>query len=562
MKKIGYIILSMLLISILSCNEDEWLTEEPLSIYSTENSYSTTVQFRQALNYLYDQLRRHHWGNSDNNTILYFGDLAYGGTDYPDMKFNNMNAFITANTSAPRDFWTRAYRSIANANTIINRITTADAVNASDKATIEGEALFFRAHWYNFLANLYGGVPLVLEEATNPRRDYVRATRQEVYDRAKVDLERAITLLADIDDVKDGQVSKQAAEHLLTEVYLSLEDYTAAISTATTVINHPSMGLMTTRFGTSASEPGDPYWDLFQVNNQNRSTSGNKESILILQYDYQNPGSTYSLDHRRWLLPYYYGLTVTSTTGSQVLGFTSWTEDKGGRGIGVFHPTDYFCEDIWGSDGTNDYRNSPYIILRDCKIDNPAAAGYGQWIIADGWLQDKFKLRHFYPFLLKFARTSNLPDDCYAKNADGSIKTTALNEKIPAHPGIGANGSLKDEYLYRLAGTYLLRAEAYVRNNQPDLALADINALRTRSNATPAQLSDINMDYILDEQMRELYFEDFRLPTLCRLGKLVDRGRTYNPQGYNIGDHQNLFPIPFSEIERNIHSVMEQNPGY
>jgi hypothetical protein len=563
MKKIGIIITSLLLMMIWSCNEDEWLKEEPLSFYTTENSYTTTVQFRQALNFLYDYLREMHWVNGDQTVVMYFGDLAYGGTDYPDQKFNNLDAFLTPTTYVSETYWDRAYISISNANTILNRIELTNQVSDDDKEIIKGEALFFRALWYNFLANLYGGVPITLEEESSPRRDYEKATRQSVYEQARSDLEEAIGLLPDIDDVSDGMVSLQAAQHLLTEVYISLGNYTAAINTAGAVIDHPSMGLMTSRFGSRADEPGDPYWDLFQYGNQNRE-SGNTESILVFQYEYKNSGSGYSLDHPRFLLPFYWNINVEGTDGGEVLAFTDFTENKGGRGIGVIHPTDHFLYDIWNEDGTDDYRNSPYIIARDFKIDNPDAAGFGEWIVADGWLQDRFKLRHFYPFVLKFCRTSNLPDDAYARNNDGSIKTTALGEKVLAYSwgSLSANSSLKDEYFYRLAETYLLRAEAYLKNDQPDMALNDINILRNRANATPAQMSDIDMDYILDERMRELYFEKFRLVTLCRMGKLVERAREYNPTGYNVGDHQNLFPIPYSAIETNISVEIEQNPGY
>lgn len=47
-----------------------------------------------------------------------------------------------------------------------------------------------------------------------------------------------------------------------------------------------------------------------------------------------------------------------------------------------------------------------------------------------------------------------------------------------------------------------------------------------------------------------------------RLGKMVERSRKYNPFGANVGDHQNLFPIPYSEIEKNIFNKIEQNPDY
>ncbi|MDR1782939.1 MAG: RagB/SusD family nutrient uptake outer membrane protein [Dysgonamonadaceae bacterium] len=549
---------------LFSCDENKWLEEEPLSFYTTTNSYSTVAQFRQALNYLYNQLRDTYWNLGDQTAILHYGDMAHGGTDMEPTptKFNNALTWLVPTNYVVSSYWDKAYLSIGNANTIINRVTQSD-LSDNDKAIIEGEALFFRAYWYNFLANLYGGVPITIEEATSPRTDFVTSPRSEVYAQAAADLERAITLLSDINAVDDGKVSKQAAQHLITEVYISLGKYSEAIAAASSVISNPNMALMTKRFGAFATSEGDPYWDLFQNNNQNRS-SGNKESLLVLQYDYKNSGSAITSNMPRNILPYFQGIYLYDTFFTYFgTPFTDLTENMGGRGIGVIHPTDYFLYDIWGDDGTKDYRNSPYIIVRDWQVDNPALPVYGKWMVADGLLAEAYKLRNFYPFILKFSRTHDFPDDCYVRLADGSIKTNAFGHKVIAYSAPSGNSSFKDEYLYRLAGTYLLRAEAYIKNNQPDKALDDINALRARANATPATLSQINIDYLLDEQMRELYFEDFRLSTLMRMGKFVERTRACNPKiGDYVGDHQNLYPIPFSEIERNVTGNITQNPGY
>ena len=325
------------------------------------------------------------------------------------------------------------------------------------------------------------------------------------------------------------------------------------------------MSLMSERFGSkAAAEEGHPYWDLFQLGNQSRA-AGNKESLLVLQFEYQNSGASYGSFFPRYLLPFYPNAKVDGKDGATVAAFTDITAEKGGRGIGVIQPTEYFLNDLWNDDFDADLRNSPQMIVRDFQIDNPAAEGYGQWLVKDGWLKESSKLREWYPFIMKFSRRENLPEETYAKNADGSIRQTALGEHViiyTSYNGMPANISYKDEYLFRLAGTYLLRAEAYLGNNQKDPAAADINALRTRAKASTVTAADVNIDLILDEQMRELYFEEFRVLTLCRLGKLVERGRKYNPRGINIGDHQNLFPIPYSEIERNIFNKLEQNPGY
>jgi hypothetical protein len=182
--------------------------------------------------------------------------------------------------------------------------------------------------------------------------------------------------------------------------------------------------------------------------------------------------------------------------------------------------------------------------------------------VKDGWVKPGDTLRLWFPFIMKFSRVNNFPAEAYAKNADGSPSLTALGEHALLNSAGLAHGSFKDEYAFRLAETCLLRAEAYLGANQKDAAAADINVVRARANASPATASQIDIDYILDERMRELYGEEIRIYTLNRLGKAVERIRKYNPTGYNIADCQSLWPIPYGEIEKNIFNEIEQNPGY
>lgn len=112
----------------------------------------------------------------------------------------------------------------------------------------------------------------------------------------------------------------------------------------------------------------------------------------------------------------------------------------------------------------------------------------------------------------------------------------------------------------------MLRAEAFLGMGDKASAAADINMIRNRANATPVSPGDLDMDYILDERIRELYMEEFRTITLMRTGKLIERTRKYhdNPMlpGANIQNYHELFPIPQSQIDLNIESDFKQNPGY
>ncbi len=547
---------------LISCNETSWLKEEPLDFLAPENAYTTTVQYRQALNFLYDNYRYFLWSSAEDFRVtLSCSDYAHGGYDFPDQKYNNFKGWITSESSYVQQLWTTCYNGIGNANMILSRLLDATEVSDDDKAIIRGETLFFRALYYRILANMYGGVPIVTEPLNSPKLDFTRNARIEVYDQCRVDLEEASSLLKNIENTGDGYINKQAAQHLLAEVYISLGEYQKAIGSASSVIDHQGMGLMTQRFGSRKDEPGDVYWDLFRANNQNRSTSGNTESIWVLQYEYQNAGSSYSCQTLRQIIPGYYSIVVESNEpGKTVAAFTTWTAEKGGRGIGAVQPNPWFFNELWDDD--NDIRNSDYNIIKDFRIDNPNAKGFGQWFVKDGWVQESHEIRLWYPFIQKFSRTGNFPAEAYAINADGTLKTTALGE----HALLNSNGldrsSFKDEYGFRLAETYLLRAEAYLGASQNDKAAEDINAVRARANASAVSAGDIDIDFILDERMRELYSEEVRVFTLNRLGKMVERTKKYNLTGYNIGDYQNIWPIPYGEIEKNTGAVLEQNPGY
>ncbi|MBP7732031.1 MAG: RagB/SusD family nutrient uptake outer membrane protein [Bacteroidales bacterium] len=558
------IILSVLAIFV-SCDEKDFLKEVPLDFYSPENSYVTYENFEAAVINLHNLIRENFCASSGEYDMPH---LALSCTEmlllHRSLGPNWNLAAMLLPTSTEVVFeavWQPAYNIIYDANVIIGRADSEfSQMSESQKNRIKAEAAFFRALAFKWLANLYGGVPLVLEEVKTPKRDFVRVSREEVYEQCASDLEFAIQYLPDIDEVDVTRITKPVAYHVLSEIYISLERWQDAVDAASKVINHPRMHLMTQRFGKRINDPvfgGDVYWDLFQKGNQER-TIGNTESLWVIPFAFMTPGGGEGGPGVRFI-PRLWQHKVAQLNGKWELLIPLPNDYYYGRGGGMATPSWYLKKTVWDKSGYyQDMRNSQYNIVRDFKVNNPASDHNGKWVIADnlkmslsGYLDT---VANFYPVFAKLSTPGQFPKELYHENqtVPGSLTSEATRE-------------WKNKYFYRLAETYLLRAEAYLGLNDMVKAAADINVVRARAHAPLIDPSMVDIDYILDERIRELHFEELYLFTTARLGKTVERAKKYNTYAggpITYENYHNLWPIPYAEIEKNIEAKLEQNPGY
>lgn len=550
MKRTYKILLCIALLAAFSCNESEWLEEEPLGIYTADNSFSKPSDFNSANAKMYENVFTAllNVNSNEGRAMHYPTDLAWDAIDVT----HDLNLYkdkMTPTTSQAQVVWTNLYKLISNANVVIDRIDNPEIVFNSEEQRnwYKAEAMFFRAFAYRTLTILYGGVPLVLEEISAPRRDFLRASKEAVLDQVVSDLTFAGLHLPSASELtEDGRLTNAAANHLLAEVYIMKGDYSMAIQSASKVIDDPNFSLMTQRFGTRSNEPGDVYWDLFRINNQNRN-GGNTEAIWVRQYEYLAEGGGAGNPWPRFLVPLYWQLQ--GADGKNL--FIGPSNQYGGRGIGWFAPTPYVREDIWANSET-DIRNSENNIMRDIVANNPESAYYGKKIVESGAIEgfNNVLNRWWSAIFTKVAPINNFPAEFVVDPSTGLLNNQS-------------NNMATDQYIFRLAETYLLRAEAYLLSGNNSGAAADINMVRERSSASPVSDAEVTLDYILDERARELAWEELRLLTLMRTGTFVERVKKYNPvTGDNIGDYQNLWPIPYQEIETNIEAKLEQNPGY
>lgn len=516
-----------------SCAPD--LEEVPMSQLNADNTLISKTGFESYLTGLVWCAREEYSQNDNNFFITNFPgtDVAEdAGAEY--YTYRNWVSYLTPNTPEVKTNWVWAYtKMIPLANNIIVYANKPELsgiwASESEKNAIIAEARFFRAYTYNFLANLYGGVPLVDSLLNAPKYDYVRASREEVYKFAKSDLEFASKWLPTTQSQK-GRIVKAAADHLLTEVNISLGLYDEAIASANAVIESGLYHLMTTRFGSSSSKPGDVFSDLFKTGNFN--ISDNKEAIYVWQIDANTPGGAGSVGGNQSVRNC--GPFQTKIVSPD--GYANLATDELGRGVGRVRGTVYSLYTIW--DDPNDIRNSEYNMRRKFYYNNPSSTYYGKEIPTPTAAEDTLRRLYAYPRKIEGTPWNN-------NNRSGQTSN--------------------DVYVYRLAETYLLRAEAYFRKNQYQKAADDINIVRARANAKPITSSQVSLDYILDERARELFLEEPRRRTLIRMGVLVERVKKYGlmPSWRNtIQDYQNLWPIPQSAIDANLANDLGQNPGY
>jgi len=532
------------IISMACCKS--FLEEDLKNELAPSNTYTSSYGFEVGSAGLYALTRSEYNTYGEGSAFIHNGACPYealqAATDITDAINSDASLMAFANlTLTPAErfvgtYWNWAYSLIASSNLMmVYSETNTNWDNPTDKVRFQAEARFFRAYAYRTLVYLYGDVPYVETILYDFKLDFTRTPKAEVLAKMVADLQFAAeNLPANPDQVKEGKLTKAAANHLLSEVYLMQADYPKAEQAALAVINSGYYSLMKTRFGVNKDRPGDVFSDLFIENNQNRKGT-NRESIWVVQLEFNAIGGGSNSDDwsRRAWSPKYANLS----------GFLL-ADTLGGRGLAQITPMKWWV----GTTGTNatgsepgifestDIRNSNYNIKRNWYYNNVADASlYGKKanITDETWLSTKT----LFPSLTKFfyGRAENL----------------------------SLTGSYKDRMKFRLAETYLLLAEAYLGQSNTQKAADAVNEVRRRALASEIGAGQMNMDFLLDERIRELIGEESRRFTLLRTNKLIERVQAHNTAIKDkITTNHLLWPIPQAIVDANRDVKFPQNPGY
>ena len=575
-KKFIFMLIALLAFNIQSCQD--FLKEELVSEVAG-GYYTSAAGLEDAVDATYFYLK-FIYSNERAYTLTAFGTDTYtNGADGNFKGFNYYDNTLNSTQSVLTEMWQFLYRGINQANAVIGRsangITDMDATRL---LTRQAEVRFLRAMYYFTLVRQWQDVHLSLEETIGAQVTANKTPSAQIYAEAIIpDLQFAIdNLPATQSDY--GRATKGAAQHLMGLALLTrgwatnnAADFSTAEARFTDVINNAAYGLVSDHAS---------LWNQDNTRNREIIFAVQNATNTILNGGEGTPGEG-NRGHLYFLMEY-------DIRPGMIRDIAN------GRPFKRFRPTNYLY-DLYaaGRDKDNRYDQTyKHVYVSNNGAANaalnwtaanvaagaknrdgsPAVVGQRKFTVGDTaiflpgpgrdaiWTATK-KLQTRYAV---FTRTPN------------GAANTGYDERIFAHiskfidprrPTIQWMEGSRDWFVYRLADTYLLRAEARFKQGNTTGAAADINVVRTRA-AKPGKVADmqitpaqVTLDFILDERAMELDAEQCRWYDLVRTGTLVARVLTHNPQAPGIKSFHVRRPIPQLQIDRTQGGYV-QNCGY
>jgi hypothetical protein len=416
-----------------------------------------------------------------------------------------------------RYLYNRVYYTVPQCNLLINQVNQYDI---SNKEQVKSELRFLRSLAYFYLIDCFGKGVLLRETdpvSSSPKPESSRIELFNFVESELLDIEGKLP-----NRISYGRANKNVVRMLLAKLYLNAEVYTGipqydkALTYCEKIINEGGYQL------------APNFVSLFSGDND--ISSAKDEIIYALIADPLNSQS--------------YGNTTYLVNGSLNADTMIINDFGASEGWAGHRATKAWYGKFKNASGSfisnaEELANAPddraklfwsnYLSSDPTKIHNFEMNDYKKWI--DGFPSTKFRNSNFL----------------------------SISSPVPF--------SNTDFPLYRLADVYLMYAESALRSGTGSLTLAlqYVNAVRNRSNASSISLSDLTLDFILDERARELNFEGHRRTDLIRYGKFGGGSYLWPwkggvKEGAAIPVTYNLFPIPFTALGANPN--LTQNPGY
>lgn len=299
MKKSILYLLAATFFLLTGCNEDNFLKENPRDEIYTSNLLVDKAGFEAFLDGLRglmrsEYLRTGNIGGSSSSMPLVWNlmwscgvDNAWSNNTHSNFKFMYYPKYIQqTDLECMLVTFEWLYKVVNTANVVISRADKGgidwggsdEASNLRNKETIIAKARLIRAWAYRHLTYSWGDVPLSTEEITglNYRTDWERSPVAEIRKVMEADWLYAIEKLP-MREASNAEVSGALARHYLGELYLAMGKPQQAEEVLRPLVTGNEYQLMTERFGSNASQPGNAFIDVFR---SPLYSQGNREVLL------------------------------------------------------------------------------------------------------------------------------------------------------------------------------------------------------------------------------------------------------------------------------------------
>lgn len=604
------LIFALITVTFSGCKKD-FLLAEPLSFFEPGETFKTKNGLDAALA-IADRHLRSYWTSASYvdlglpiSTEYMFSEMDVAGKTDDGGIFADIATRLTPTDMPERIpfFWGETFNGIKYANTILTYIDGVEGLDELSKNQYKGRALFHRSFRYLALCFQFKDVPLVTKIVSKPKTNYRSTKREAILQKITEDMEQAVQWVPDQSQMSlTGLVNKGACRQLLIKCYLATGQFDKAIAQADLLINSSGYSLMMNDFGTFINPYSTTWpvtrnviWDLHRP--ENKAIGANKEGIMVM-LNRNNTDMAIKMNTMRNWLPLLDNAGLTTPDGKQAVRFylSSNTNFRAqydyihahGRGVAHIRPTYFAQKSLWyvnGIDDTGDLRHSAasgnWINMESLRYNDPSSTAFGQNV----------RLRNTAGALLCTDTVRNYfgwPH--YKYFVEDPTESQNPNE-------INHRGGAGDWYLYRLAETYLLRAEAKFYKGDIGGATDDVNVIRRRAKCNQLY-GAVTIGDIMNERARELNKEEWRFTELSRVsyslalsGKADEWGNTYTvtnlavnsywyqriqhysdfynkgkvmvkSRAYTMAPHNINWPIPNGSIQSNGGAKLRQNQGY
>ena len=478
------LVLLALIVSVSSCNSDKFL-EETLETERDFTYYNTEEGIQQlAVGAYYRIFASSFASEYQFGTTNYGTDEFHVGGDDTNSQWNNydsrFNSIITTIRTTAQEPWDNVYLGIGLANQLIESATIIESTNASIKKTALGEGYFLRAYSYLKLVRQYGGVPLKLKPSTTVELEFTRATAEEVLKQVIDDFTQAYSLLENSGQ-GPNRITKDAVAHFLAKAYL-----------------------------TRASEINDGWNSATKSADLQQVVSLSDEVIsrhpLAANYqalwDYTKPDGANEFLPELILSASFSRDPVLETNNNSHIFYTARYDDMATmkRDLTGMRPYSRLAPTYYTYDVFNHINDSRFWKVFRTKhrvnkggdfggVTYTAGVDLGILYIINSKDDTRFAktVNNNDPGILYDVTGKTIPHVYVAHAADGvGLEANPRFPSLSKHfesdrTAINDNRGMRDEILARSAETYLMAAEAKIRQGKYSEALTYINAVRQRA---------------------------------------------------------------------------------